>query len=432
MRENSLKDSYARLGGKRGNSTMASSVDLQELVNGLAARLGRSVAIDDHQIRLIVASKHFGDEDEVRVQSVMGRAVSAELVSQLAPFGLAKLTTGTHIPAVKEFGLQPRWCIPIRWNEVLMGFLWLIDDGTISHEDKEAAAALAEHAGLILYRLDAAFERRQADQNAIMRDLLSREQSVRSAAIIEIEQEGIIGDSREIHVAVIDAETVDGAQDLDSMLLSASRDLLSGAPNRSLLCQVRPRGLTVLLSGPIHSSKVDGYKPLENLQQIAKSIAFDSGVKTVVGVGSKQHALSGARSSYDQAKVVSRVASTVKTFGLLTKWEELGVYSLLGRVNSQDLELSNYPQALLELAASKNPIQLLETVEHYLDLAGDAQQTATALHIHRATLYQRLAKIEEISGLDMRNGADRLSLHLGIKLARLSGQYQQLIEFGGA
>jgi len=61
--------------------------------------------------------------------------------------------------------------------------------------------------------------------------------------------------------------------------------------------------------------------------------------------------------------------------------------------------------------------QLLVTAETYLDSAGDAQRAAAALHIHRGTLYQRLARIEQLSGLDLANGMDRLTLHLGIKLA---------------
>ena len=49
--------------------------DLQSIVDDLAERLHRSVAIDDPAIRLLAASRHFGDEDAVRVGSVLNRAV---------------------------------------------------------------------------------------------------------------------------------------------------------------------------------------------------------------------------------------------------------------------------------------------------------------------------------------------------------------------
>ena len=41
---------------------------------------------------------------------------------------------------------------------------------------------------------------------------------------------------------------------------------------------------------------------------------------------------------------------------------------------------------------------LVDTLEAYLDRAGDAKATAEALSLHRATLYYRLNRIEEITG----------------------------------
>ena len=63
---------------------------------------------------------------------------------------------------------------------------------------------------------------------------------------------------------------------------------------------------------------------------------------------------------------------------------------------------------------------LVTTLETYLDRAGDAQATAAALFIHRTTLYHRLRRIAEISGADLRDGDDRLALHVGLRMWRLS------------
>ena len=46
--------------------------------------------------------------------------------------------------------------------------------------------------------------------------------------------------------------------------------------------------------------------------------------------------------------------------------------------------------------------------------------TAEALNLHRATLYYRLQRIEEITGARLKVGEDRLALHLGLRLARLT------------
>ncbi|MGW3232678.1 PucR family transcriptional regulator, partial [Kitasatospora sp. NPDC001095] len=44
---------------------------LQALVDGLAEELGRSVVLDDPLVRMICASRHFGDEDRVRVRTLL-------------------------------------------------------------------------------------------------------------------------------------------------------------------------------------------------------------------------------------------------------------------------------------------------------------------------------------------------------------------------
>jgi sugar diacid utilization regulator len=66
---------------------------------------------------------------------------------------------------------------------------------------------------------------------------------------------------------------------------------------------------------------------------------------------------------------------------------------------------------------------VLATLETYLDLAGDAKASAQRLKLHRGTLYYRLQKAEQIAGVSLRSGDDRLALHLGFKLARLIGLY---------
>jgi len=75
---------------------------------------------------------------------------------------------------------------------------------------------------------------------------------------------------------------------------------------------------------------------------------------------------------------------------------------------------------------------VITTLETYLDLAGDAKASAERLSLHRGTLYYRLQKAEQIAGVNLRNGGDRLALHLGFKLARLTGLYPKQTHEPGA
>ena len=56
--------------------------------------------------------------------------------------------------------------------------------------------------------------------------------------------------------------------------------------------------------------------------------------------------------------------------------------------------------------------QLLDALEGLLEHGGDVAAAAKALHLHRATLYRRIQRIEAITGLDFHRGEDRLSAHL--------------------
>lgn len=63
--------------------------------------------------------------------------------------------------------------------------------------------------------------------------------------------------------------------------------------------------------------------------------------------------------------------------------------------------------------------ELARTAEVFLDCAGQAGRAAAALGIHRQTLYYRLGRVEQLTGLDLDEGEDRLLLHMSLKAARL-------------
>ena len=65
---------------------------------------------------------------------------------------------------------------------------------------------------------------------------------------------------------------------------------------------------------------------------------------------------------------------------------------------------------------------LLRTLETYLELAGSARATAEALHLHRTSLYYRLQRVELLAGTDLKDGTERLALHLALRVARAAGR----------
>ena len=138
----------------------------------------------------------------------------------------------------------------------------------------------------------------------------------------------------------------------------------------------------------------------------------------VIAIGDVVDNLASARESLRQAHLALRVGLALPGLGPVVAWPELGVFRALALVPPDDI----VPLALdhrVRLLIDTGDATLAGTAETYLDLAGDAQATAAALHIHRATLYHRLDRLRATTGLDLRRGEDRLVVHLGLKLARL-------------
>ena len=142
--------------------------------------------------------------------------------------------------------------------------------------------------------------------------------------------------------------------------------------------------------------------------------------RVVAGIGDPQQHLTEAAVSYRRAMLAARVAAAVPSVGDLARWQDLGVFRALARSLPADEDgescLDRGWSPLLEA-----PADVIRTVETYLDLGCDAKNTAEHLHLHRTTLYYRLRKAQQLTGADLRDGNDRLALHLGFKLAQLLG-----------
>ncbi|MBC6457919.1 PucR family transcriptional regulator, partial [Actinomadura sp. HBU206391] len=141
----------------------------------------------------------------------------------------------------------------------------------------------------------------------------------------------------------------------------------------------------------------------------------------VVGVGRPCADLSEIRSSYDEAALAARVAVQLPAVGPVAFWSQLGIYRVLSRLTSEEMRNACVHPGLEKLLGDPANRPLLETLETYLDLAGNAHATAERMNLHRTSLYYRLQRLEQLAGTDLKNGNERLSLHLALKLARLTG-----------
>ena len=105
--------------------------------------------------------------------------------------------------------------------------------------------------------------------------------------------------------------------------------------------------------------------------------------------------------------------------GVMT-YDELGPYKYLLRMSSDAGVRDRHRDAVARLAEydSQRSTALLPTLEEFLRRRGNISATAAALYVHPNTLRQRLRRIMELSGIDLRRD-DWLMVEIAVKMVKL-------------
>jgi hypothetical protein len=369
---------------------------IQYLVDALASRLGRAVVVDDQDLRLIAVSEDFGDADPARIWSLLHRRTRPEDVSYPE---IKQLAGPARIPENPALELWQRLCVPIRCQGLLLGFTWITDRYSDLTDDQIAdAAQTAEAIGVLLHRrLVAAADELQLRQQ-VVEQLLSEDPVARHAAREEALDRGLLDDGQ---AAVMVAGYRDGAgQGLSSAgpaaFTVAVERFCRGMARTSALAAFWPRRAVVVLVRLGEFADGDLAEAGDALLAELKSEPSRAGGWRV-GVSGPAAGLLELATAQRQASIACSLAAD----GAAACWSTLSADALL--------------------ADPAAPI-LASTVETFLDCAGDVQRAARELHVHRTTLYYRLGRAEQISGLSLRNGRDRLLLHLALGLRRVHGK----------
>lgn len=383
------------------------SGELQRLIDDLADRLEVPISLEDPNQHLLASSVQHGTIDDVRRQTILGRRSLPDVRAWFEAFGVRTALDPVRIPADPAHSILARLCVPIRHRDRLIALLWLIDpDLQLGDTELAVIRSVAAHVALLLGQSELA-ERMAGDT---FRHLVSPVESSREAARRELTEYG--GWSRTAPMVVVVAElsgpTDDDSVDAVGMALADPARL----PTTDALLRFsrahQASVLTAARSGPAVAERL-----------LNAMVARLPGRQVSAGIGDPVSGLADVHHSFRQARRAAHVAATVPNMGPIVRWGDLGVFRALTLLPADELGRSALDPRLVQLLVASEP-DLVVTLEQYLDLAGDAQATAAALHIHRSTLYHRLGRIETITGTSLRSGGDRLALHLGLKLVKLS------------
>ncbi|MDQ1067441.1 hypothetical protein QFZ32_002881 [Streptomyces canus] len=132
------------------------------------------------------------------------------------------------------------------------------------------------------------------------------------------------------------------------------------------------------------------------------------------GIADARVGLAELAAAWQEASAAARAGLAEPGFGPVAEWSRIGPYRLLTALPPA----AAHDPAVRPLLSPAHR-ELARTAEVYLDCAGQAGRTAAALGIHRQTLYYRLSRVEQLTGLDLDDGEDRLLLHMALKGVRL-------------
>lgn len=399
--------------------------DLQDLVDEAALVCGAPATLEDREFNLVAVSAHNRAGDAVRQDSIMHRRSTPEVRRYFESFGIAHASGPVHVPPDPQRGLLGRLCVPVRWQSVTYGYLWLLEDpesglvragsGNSGALPLPALLAVAGRAGIEMARRS----RQRDDLGWKVGDLLSTYPETRAKAAEEIAESWSLSPGAAI--AAVSVRTA-GARTAEPVFVNAwrlPRTILVGSGEHAST-------FLVPLTEPGDLSAARGVTRLA-FAALASSVPTGSGAPTLVaGVGGPVEGLVHARESWLQARIAARVAANEADAALtvppsamppsiVLEWPQLGVHRLLGAGTDAALREAMLTPGVARLMA-EGGVELVRTATVYLDEAGSAQRTAQALGIHRQTLYHRLERIEKLSGLSLDSGRDRLQLHLALTL----------------
>lgn len=404
--------------------------EVQRLIDGLAERLRRSVVIDDPAVRLLYTSRHYGDEDEVRTHAVLQRRASSAAVGHVLAQGVAGWTRAGVIPPLPEIGMRARVCHPVRWRGALIGLLLVVDaDGSITTSELgEITRVGDEVAPLLVAEGDGEATRAADAREAATRDLLGATHAVRRDAVRELA--GLLDVDAVEHVRVLHVEVrtgggarsagprVPGSAHVGAALRFALAEHGGDAAAPVTLTCVGEAEAHVVLGSPREVGDTATERHAAQIVRSLESIAADRFV-SVVGVGGPVRSLDRAWASARQARLASGAARGVVA-DRVVQWTALGATGTLLQLPPGALDPDLLPDELQRLLAADRDGSLVESVRQLLAHAGSMPATATALHIHRTTLYYRLDRVRQLTGLDLDDGRTRLALHVGLSLLDLA------------
>ncbi len=157
------------------------------------------------------------------------------------------------------------------------------------------------------------------------------------------------------------------------------------------------------------------------LRDLARQMRTEHGVRMSIGVGNPCQQTSDYRRGFAEATEALQMGQNLNRDGGVTHFNDLGVYRYLYKIARMDDLRDMYQDQVAHIANydRRKGTDLLDTLETYLECAGNLTKTSNRLFVHRNTLIQRLERLQSLCEIDLQERSNWLTLQVAIKVYKL-------------
>jgi len=383
--------------------------NLFELANAIASNVGGAVAIEDVNRHVLAYSTWPAHPiDDERMAGILARAVPAGPENDAH---YRELYSSDRVCRFTSGSPTPRLAAPIRAGSELLGSLWVIDaDGSLGDDARSALSDAADLASLHLMRAQASDDLSRRQRGNLLRRLLETP----TDDVLVARQLGLPANAPVLVAAFAIAPDEGG----DAMSPDATSRLLDLV---SLHCEARyGRHGCVLIDGAVYALLPDAKSSrVTPLREVARHARNSVRMPVLVGIGSVVPGLRHAARSRREADLTLRVLSSGRSSDEVGSIDDVRAAVALLELADHAEEAPFTAYSLVsELHAYDNErgTDYATTLLAYFECDANIATMSERLQVHPNTSRYRIARAQELFGLDFTDPDIRLLLWLQLRL----------------
>lgn len=398
-------DAHDRTDARRATPTLTERAitSLDDALQDLSESLQRRLVVLDEGMRVLAYSIHESDEDRARLSHVLAHSDTWDP----PPAGRTAPTTRTAADGTT-------WVLhPLRDERHRVGHLLHVEAKGVPSPSPDVLADGVARLGALLALRALGEQRDAARATELLGGLLAENSSPRerASAATALVDERLVGAADRYCVVVL-AEPGHAADSTRTAMagVQATLDFVARTSTATVVGGLVAGQGVLVFPRPVVRERLERVLGAPGLAQVR------------AGIGDVVTDLTSAATSHGRARRAWRAACLdPATYGRVTTWDDLGLDRLLLGLPLERIDVDELPPPVARLLASDHREVDVPTLETYLATGGDGRATATALGIHRSTLYYRLGRIRTTTEVDLGDGLVRRDLHTGLRVARLAG-----------